>query len=74
MPTRRLLAVVHTPITGRFDTVIFSIGTCSAIECTFTNLVALMPGMFPRPIALAKTWSDWNGRRSARSKIEPRST
>ena len=45
-------------------------GTWSAIECTLKSLVALTPGA----AASDPMCRFWNGRRSARSKIEPRST
>jgi hypothetical protein len=51
------------------------IGTWIAIECTFRWLVAFTPAAGPE-----KTFSPYwacrfsNGRRSPRSKIEPRST
>ena len=76
------LAVVHTPITeaesdtpclpGRSSS---EVGICIAIECTLRWAVALTPAA-----GLEKTcmpyWacSSSNGRRLARSKIEPRST
>jgi hypothetical protein len=74
MPTRRRLAVVHTPMTGRPDAVTLEIGTWIAIEWTLRNSVEFTPGIELRPRALAKTLSSWIGRRLPRSKIEPRST
>ena len=52
------------------------IGTWIAIECTFRLLVAFTPGAAGsfRPGMLNVVCRFWNGRRSARSKIEPRST
>lgn len=78
----RRLAVVHTPMTARgslssreLEPVSAAIGTCRAMECTFSSLVAFTPGS-----GLLKTCmpylacSCWKGRRVARSKIDPRST
>ena len=74
--------MVHTPITDAGldslpapDRVSCEIGTWMAMECTFSAAVALTPGA-----GLEKTFSPYwacscsNGRRLARSKIEPRST
>ncbi len=72
--TLGLLAVVQTPIVGLPGSTSWEIGTWSAIECTFSLLVALTPGWLTSPAILPKTFSCWNGRRLPRSKIEPRST
>ena len=72
--TRWRLAVVHTPMVGCPLIVTAEIGTWIAIECTFRWLVALTPGALGRPGRPNVACRFANGRRSPRSKIEPRST
>ena len=79
MRTLRRLAALHTPITDELLPAFFGtepcgvrceIGTCSAIVWMLSVLVASTPAAS----ALGIRCRCWNGRRSARSKIAPRST
>ena len=79
MRTLRRLAELQTPITEEPEAAFLGterlavrseIGTCSAIVWMFNVLVASTP----TASALGIRCRCWNGRRSARSKIAPRST
>src|ERR1700722_7166706 len=73
------LAVVQTPIVESASVYFIGIapplvrsviGTCKAIECTFVEANEWIPAL----AAPFKRKSGWKGRRSPRSKIDPRST
>ena len=64
-------AEVQTPIVWWPGLVTWEIGIWMAIVCTLSRLLALTPCA---SAILLNALRCWNGRRSPRSKIEPRST